>query len=144
MTRSALPDLGTPFGERVRRRLHEEQLIWITTVGKDGTPQSNPVGFLLQDNDSILIYNDARANRLDHVIDRPRVCLHFETDGDPGNVVVFTGTAHRAQDIPLPHENPAWLAKHGDNAARAFGSVEKFSERFPVPLRVEITRTRGV
>jgi predicted pyridoxine 5'-phosphate oxidase superfamily flavin-nucleotide-binding protein len=46
MAESALPDSGTAFGERVRRRLREEQVIWITTVGKDGTPQPNPVGFL--------------------------------------------------------------------------------------------------
>jgi predicted pyridoxine 5'-phosphate oxidase superfamily flavin-nucleotide-binding protein len=38
MAESALPDSGTAFGERVRRRLHEEQIIWITTVGNDGSP----------------------------------------------------------------------------------------------------------
>ncbi|MEV7598970.1 TIGR03667 family PPOX class F420-dependent oxidoreductase [Kitasatospora sp. NPDC089797] len=143
MTESTLPDPGTPFGERVRRRLREEQVIWITTVGKDGTPQPNPVGFLLQDDHSILIYNAVRANRIGHVADRPRVALHFDGDGDGGDIVVFTGTARRVDDVPPPHENQRWLAKYGDSAARAFGSVEAFSERFPVPLRIEITRTRG-
>jgi len=38
MPESVLPDPSTPFGERVRRRLSEEQVIWITTVGKDGAP----------------------------------------------------------------------------------------------------------
>jgi hypothetical protein len=46
-------------------------------------------------------------------------------------------------DVPPPHENQAWLAKYGATAAQAFGSPERFSERFPVPLRVDITRTRG-
>ena len=143
MTESALPDPGTPFGERVRRRLREDQVIWLTTVGKDGTPQPNPVGFLLQDDGSILIYNAAHAKRLDHVADRPQVSLHFDSDGTGGDVVVFTGIARRVDDVPVPHENQAWLAKYGESAARTFGSVEKFSEMFPVPLRVEITRTRG-
>jgi hypothetical protein len=31
-------------GERVRRRLTGEMTIWLTTVGRDGTPQPNPVG----------------------------------------------------------------------------------------------------
>ena len=74
---SALPDSSTEFGERVRRRLHEEQAIWITTVGKDGTPQSNPVGFLFQDDNSILIYNMVNAHRLNHVAERRQVALHF-------------------------------------------------------------------
>lgn len=144
MTNAALPDPSTPFGERVRRRLREEQVIWITTVGTDGTPQPNPVGFLHQDDSSILTYNAANANRIRHVCARPRVALHFDGDGLGGDIVVFTGTAHPAEDVPPPHQNQAWLAKYGAHAARVFGSVEKFSERFPVPMRIEITRTRGL
>jgi hypothetical protein len=40
---SVLPDPATPFGERVARRLREEAVIWLTTMGADGTPQPNPV-----------------------------------------------------------------------------------------------------
>ena len=143
MTESVLSDPNSPFGERVRRRLREEQAIWITTVGKDGTPQPNPVGFLLQDDNSILIYNMARANRINHVVERPRVALHFDGDGHGGDIVVFSGIAPRADDVSPPHENQAWLAKYRDGMARRSGSAEKFSEEFPVPLRIEITGTRG-
>jgi PPOX class probable F420-dependent enzyme len=143
MAEDALPDPGTPFGERVRRRLREEQVIWITTVAKDGTPQPNPVGFLLQDDDSVLIYNDVKANRLNHVNDRPQVALHFDGDGTGGDIVVFTGTARRSDEMPPPHENEAYLAKYGEGMVRLSGSVEKFGKRFSVPLRIEIMRTRG-
>ncbi len=138
-----IPDTSTPFGERVRRRLREEQVIWITVVGEDGTPQPNPVGFLLQDDDSILTYNATDAKRLAHVADRPQVALHFDGDGAGGDIVIFTGTAHRVNDVPPPHENQAWRDKCGDSPARRFGSWEKYGEMFPVPLRIEITRTRG-
>lgn len=143
MTESALPDPSTPFGRRVRQRLREEQVIWIITVGKDGTPQPNPVGFLFQDDGSILIYNAAKANRINHVVDRPSVALHFDGDGTGRDIVVFTGTARRAHGVLPPHENQAFLAKYGDGMAQRSGSAEKFSEDFPVPLRIEITRTRG-
>lgn len=144
MTESVLPDPGTPFGRRVRRRLREEQVIWIATVGRDGTPQPNPVGFLFQDDNSILTYNAANANRISHVVDRPRVSLHFDGDGTGRDIVVLAGTARRTDDVPPPHENDDWLAKYGDGMVREFGSTQKFSERFPVPLRIEITRTRGL
>jgi PPOX class probable F420-dependent enzyme len=143
MTSSALPDPGTPFGQRVLRRLREEQVIWITTVGKDGTPQPNPVGFLFQGDGTVLVYNAAGANRLTHVAERPRVALHFDGDGAGGGIVVLTGTARRADDVPPPHQNRAFLAKYAGGMARHSGSAEKFSEDFPVPLRIEITRARG-
>lgn len=39
-------DLTTEYGARVARRLQDEQVIWLTTVGRDGTPQPNPVWFI--------------------------------------------------------------------------------------------------
>ena len=143
MTESPLPDSSTPFGERARRRLREEQVIWIITVGTDGTPQPNPVGFLFQDDGSILVYSEATAKRVRQVADRPRVALHFDGDGTGGDIVVFTGTARRVDDVPAAHDNPAWLSKYGDSMTRMFGSTERFSERFSVPMRIEIARTRG-
>ncbi|MGD0876456.1 MAG: TIGR03667 family PPOX class F420-dependent oxidoreductase, partial [Acidimicrobiales bacterium] len=58
-------------------------------------------------------------------------------------IVVFTGTACRADDSPPPHENQAFLAKYGDSILRVSESAAAFGKKFPVPLRIEITRTRG-
>ena len=38
---SVIPD--NAFGDRVRRRLRDAELIWFTTTSADGTPQPNPV-----------------------------------------------------------------------------------------------------
>jgi PPOX class probable F420-dependent enzyme len=84
------------------------------------------------------------ANRINHVVDRPQVALHFESDGTGGDIVVFTGTARRADDILPPHENPAFVAKYGDSLLRVSDTAEEFGKKFPVPLRIEITRTRGL
>jgi PPOX class probable F420-dependent enzyme len=60
---AVLPDPSTPFGERVAQRLRDDPVIWLTTVGADGTPQPNPVWFLW-DGESFLTYNRADAKRL--------------------------------------------------------------------------------
>lgn len=143
MADSALPEPGTPFGERVRRRLREEQVVWITTVDKHGIPQPNPVGFLYQDDESVLIYNMLTANRLDNIAHRPHVALHFDGDGSGGDIVVFSGIAHRVDDVPPPHENPAYLTKYGESLLRVSQSAEEFGRKFSVPMRVTITRMRG-
>jgi PPOX class probable F420-dependent enzyme len=62
-----IPDPGSAYGERVRRRLTSEMAIWLTTTGRDGTPQPNPVGFVWDGGDTVLVYSQAGARRLDNI-----------------------------------------------------------------------------
>jgi len=143
MTAEVLPDPTTPFGARVRTRLREEQVIWFTTVGADGTPQPNPVWFLWHEPTTLLVYNRAQANRLTHIRHRPHVALHFDGNGHGGDIVVFTGFARRLAGRPAAHLLPAYLAKYEQEMTRASGSPEAFSEAYPVAVGVEIARVRG-
>src|SRR5690348_7069430 len=85
-----IPDPATAFGERVRRRLTDETAIWLTTVGRDGTPQPNPVGFLWDGRDGLLIYSQANARRLANIRRRPQVSLNLDSHGGE-DVVVLNG-----------------------------------------------------
>jgi hypothetical protein len=38
VTSEVIPGRATAYGERVRLRLTNEMTIWLTTVGRDGTP----------------------------------------------------------------------------------------------------------
>src|SRR5438034_9956157 len=112
MPENVLPDPTTLFGQRVRARLHDEMVIWLTTVGQDGTPQPNPVWFLWDDDDGFLVYNRADAARMQHVRSRPRVSMSFDGNGKGGDIVVFTGPAEQVEGVPAPHEHPDYLAKY--------------------------------
>jgi PPOX class probable F420-dependent enzyme len=138
---SVLPE--GPFGERVARRLRESYAIWLTTVANDGTPQPNPVWFIWDGDDSVLVYNRADAHRLAHIEARPRIALHLDGNGRGGDIVVLAATARRDPDAPAPHENPDYLAKYRDGMTRVSGSPERFSVDYPVPLRIRIRRIRG-
>lgn len=136
----ALPDPSTPFGATVRERLAEDTIIWLTTVGKDGTPQPNPVWFLLE-GESILTYNRSGAHRLTHIKSRPRVSLHLnQRDGD---VVVLVGSAERDDTVPPSDRNPDYVTKYSAAMARVSGSVAKFAAAYPVPMRIRIDSVRG-
>ena len=137
-----LPDPKTPFGERVRHRLREDVVVWLTTVASDLTPQPNPVWFLWE-NDSLLIYNRPTARRLAHVRTRPRVSLNFDGNRRGGDIVVITGSAQVSENEPAPHENALYLAKYRAMMVRVSGSLEEFSRRYGVPLRVRELRARG-
>ena len=131
------------FGERVSRRLREEKVIWLTTVGRDGTPQPNPVWFLWDGADSVLVYNRPNAQRLRHLADRPQLALNLDGNGQGGDIVVVTGTAHRDDTAPAADVHEEYLAKYRDDMARVSGSVEEFAEQYSVPLRIDVRRIRG-
>jgi PPOX class probable F420-dependent enzyme len=142
VTSDVIPDRATAYGERVRRRLTDEMTIWLTTVGRDGTPQPNPVGFLWDGGDSLLTYTQTDARRLANIRRQPLVSLNFDSNGGD-DIVVLTGTAQILDDYPAVPNNPAWLAKYGQAIDARFGSAVKFAERFSVPVRIHLTRVRG-
>lgn len=142
MAADVLPDPATPFGQRVAHRLDTEQVIWFTTVGGDGSPAPNPVWFLWR-RDHLLVYNRPDAYRLAHLRQRPQVSLHFDSDGQGGDIVVLRGHAKLLDDQPLPHELPDYLAKYRPGMVNVSGSPEAFGAAFPVAVRVEITKVRG-
>ena len=132
----------TAVGERVRRRLSEEMTIWLTTVGRDGTPQPNLVGFLWDGGDSLLAYNQKDARRLANIRRQPRVSLNFDSNGG-GDIAVLTGTAEVLDNHPTASGNSAWLEKYGQAIDTRFGGAATFAARFPVPVRIRLTRVRG-
>jgi PPOX class probable F420-dependent enzyme len=142
VTDDVLPDPATRFGARVAKRLRDEIVIWLTTVGADGTPQPNPVWFLA-DGSTILVYNQTTARRLVHIRRNPRVALNFDGDDRGGDIIVLSGRAEIVDNQPLAHEVPAYLDKYSAAAARVSGDVEAFSAAYPVALRITIDKVRG-
>ncbi|MEO8889383.1 MAG: pyridoxamine 5'-phosphate oxidase family protein [Jatrophihabitantaceae bacterium] len=100
-----LPEAGSPFGARVRERLTGSQLAWLTSTGADGTPQPNPVWFLWDGAERVVVYNRPAALRLKHIARRPRVALNLDGDGHGGDIIVLTGDATLAPDTAPAHEN---------------------------------------
>lgn len=95
-----LPDESSTFGQRVRARLRDESLIWLTTTGADGTPQPNPVWFLWDGADTLIVYNRADARRHEHVAVRPRVSLNLDGNGQGGDIVVLPVSPSRRWTNP--------------------------------------------
>jgi PPOX class probable F420-dependent enzyme len=143
MTNSeVLPDPSTTLGKRIRARLTEEIVLWLTTVGADGTPQPNPVWFLWEGEDSLLVYNRADAHRLTHMRTRPRVSLNFDGNGRGGDILVLTGTAELLEGFPSADTYKPYTDKYAEEISRAFGTAENFARQYPVAMRIRITRIR--
>ena len=137
-----MPAGDTDLGRRLRRRLEEDRVVWLTTVAADGTPQPNPVWFIVE-GDELLVWNRADAHRLAHLRRRPRATLNFNSSASGGDILVITGEARRDDGAPLPHEVPAYVEKYGDAMRRISGSLEGFSGEYPVLLRIRPDRVRS-
>ncbi len=139
-----LPDAATPFGARAARRLHDDRLIWFTTVDAKETPQPTPVWFLWDDAMStILIYSRADAKRLSHLRKNSRVSLNFDGNGQGGDIIVITGEARVSPDDPPADRLPAYAEKYRDFIARRYETPEKFASIYSVALRVYPGALRG-
>src|SRR5919206_3157126 len=103
-------DTSSAFGRRVVERLQNEQVIWLTTVSADGTPQPSPVWFLW-DGQQVLMYSMPNTPKLRHIQANPRVALNFDSD-QGGDVVILTGQAQIAESESAANETAAYLEKY--------------------------------
>jgi PPOX class probable F420-dependent enzyme len=139
---SVLPPPTTPFGERVARRLRDEPIIWLTTVGADGTPHPNPVWFLW-DGSSVLVYSLTSAVRNQNIQRAPHVALNFDGNGQGGDIIVITGEAHISSNELSADQNAEYVAKYQDRIARSFGTPTDFAAKYGTAIRITPRKVHG-
>jgi PPOX class probable F420-dependent enzyme len=135
-------DERTELGARAARHLREDVVVWLTTVSPAGAPLPNPVWFLWDGADEVVVYS-LDGLRVRHIAANPRVTLNFAGDGRGGDIVVLSGAATIARDAPRSDQTPAYQAKYATHIARIGLTPASFAERYCVPLRIRLTRLRG-
>lgn len=139
-----LPDDGTPFARNVRRRAQEEYIMWLVTVDKRGAPQPTPIWFWWDEaTSSFLVYNMARAKRLEVLAQHSQVAMHFNGDATGSGIIVFSGHAQLSPDEPPADQHPLYLAKYHHWMTSMFGTPEKFAAEYSVALRIYPKKVRG-
>lgn len=136
-------DLNSKFGRSVKRHLKNDYVIWLTTVDSTLTPQPRPVWFLWE-NDSFLIFSKPDAHKVKHIVNHPRVSLHFNTDetGDH-HVIVFAGEAVIDSNCPPAYKIPAYLKKYKRGILDLDMTPEGFSAEYSTAIRIQPTEVRG-
>lgn len=135
-------DPSNEFHARVTDRLAEESTAWLVTTGSDGTPQPNPIWFLWDGGDTVLIYS-VEAAKTRHIQARPRVAFTLNTDNHGDNVVIFTGSAVVDYTQPKASENQAYLAKYGGSLPGIGFTPETFAAEYRAPIVVTLEKLRG-
>jgi PPOX class probable F420-dependent enzyme len=112
----------------IAERLHNEKVIWLTTVNKESIPQPTPVWFYW-DGSAFIIYTRPNSFKMKNIFENPHVSINFEGANElGGDVVIFTGTAFpKGQQSSL---DPNYLEKYA-SSIKAWGtSVEEYSKLY--------------
>jgi PPOX class probable F420-dependent enzyme len=133
-------DTTTEFGVRVARRLEQEQIGWLTTVGASMIPQPNPVWFLWHA-DTIVLMSKPDAVKVRNIVHNPKVALNLETGVGGEDVVVITGTA--AISTLTAAERAAYLMKYAEGIVHLGQTEAAFAAMYSTVLRITPTRLRG-
>jgi PPOX class probable F420-dependent enzyme len=135
-------DTSTEYGARAARHLQDDLVVWLTTVGADGTPQPSPVWFVW-DGDTALIYSQPSTPKLRNIERHPRVSLHFNCTPTGGDVVILTGDASVEPGAAPVNANPPYVDKYTDRIQRNGMTPDTFARSYSVAIRVRPTSLRG-
>lgn len=137
-----MSDWSGEIGRHVEARLHDDRVIWLTTVGDDLGPHPRPVWFLW-DGEAFTIYSQAGTWKVRHISVRPHVSLHLNSDKVGDDVVVFLGRASILEGGLPADRNEPYVEKYRQDMAGLGMSPEEFARDYRVVVRVTPTRVRG-
>ena len=135
-------DTSTEFGQRAAHHLAEDRIVWLTTVGTDGSPQPSPVWFLW-DGETALMFSQPNTPKLRNIEQNPHVSLNFAGDGYGGDIVILSGEATVHPDGARADMVPAYVEKYREGMQRIGMTPDAFAQAYSVPVRIRPTRLRG-
>ncbi len=134
-------DLTTEFGQRVEKRLSEDDVIWFTTVSPKGIPAPNPVWFFW-DGEEIIVYSKPDSYRVRNIQQNPKVALNLEgADALGNNVIILQGDASLNPDYKTIH--PDYAAKYARYLPDLHVTMDELATVYTIEIRVRLPRVRG-
>lgn len=135
-------DFTSPFGKRMLHRLRDEQIIWLTTIGADATPQPRPVWFHW-DGETALIFSQVDAAKVHHIRRNPHVAVNFNTDTEGDDVGVFIGQASLLDKPVDPQRLEAYIRKYEEGIRGLGMTPEQMLAEYSLAILFAPTSMRG-
>lgn len=135
-------DLSTARDRAIDRRLREDLIIWLTTVGPDGRPHSVPVWFWW-DGEAILIFSEPATRKIRDLRGNPAVVLALETRDDGEEVIFFEGEAELTAEPSTALMPPGFGEKYAHLFPRIGSTPEAMAAQYSQPIRVRGARVKA-
>ena len=123
------------------KRLRDEKIAWLTTVRRDGQPQSSPVWFLWRDGE-VVVYSKPTTQKVRNVQSNPRVGVHLRDVDEGSDIISIEGDATIDEQYPSAAAIPAYVTKYKAMIADLGMDPAGFAKAYSVPIRIRPTRMR--
>ena len=123
------------------KRLRSEKVAWLTTVRRDGQPQSSPVWFLQIDGE-IVVYSKPTTQKVRNVQANPKVAIHLRDVDEGSDIVSIEATAEIDEAYPAASAIPAYVKKYRAMIADLRMDPNSFAKAYSVPIRIRPTKMR--
>jgi len=122
-------------------RLRREKIAWLTTVRRDGQPQSSPVWFLYVDGE-IVVYSKPTTQKVRNVRSNARVAVHLRDVDEGSDIVSIEGTAEIDESYPAAAAIPEYVTKYRAMISDINMDPDSFAKSYSVPVRIRLTKIR--
>jgi PPOX class probable F420-dependent enzyme len=127
--------------DHAERRLREEKIAWLTTVRRDGQPQSSPVWFLWRDSE-VVVYSRPATQKVRNVRENPQVAVHLRDIDEGSDIISIEGMAELDDAYPSAATIPAYVEKYRAMIADLKMDPKSFAKAYSMPIRIRPTKLR--
>lgn len=124
-------------------RLESDVVAWLTTVSAAGVPSTAPVWYMVDGEDSIVLYSRDPSVRVSNIAANPNVTLALNSDRYGEDIVVVNGTAVIDPSLPSFSDNQVYLERYQPRLDAYEWTPEWFARNYPTAIRITITSIRG-
>jgi PPOX class probable F420-dependent enzyme len=122
-------------------RLVSEKIAWLTTVRRDGQPQSSPVWFLWRGGE-IVVYSKPTTQKVRNIRANAKVAIHLRDVDEGSDIVSIEGTAEIDESYPPAAAIPEYVTKYRAMIADIKMDPDSFAKSYSVPVRIRPSKIR--
>ncbi|HAF10218.1 MAG TPA: TIGR03667 family PPOX class F420-dependent oxidoreductase [Chloroflexi bacterium] len=122
-------------------RLRDEKVAWLTTVRRDGQPQSSPVWFLWRDGE-VIVYSRPTTQKLRNLQANSKAAVHLRDIDDGSDIVSLEGEAVIDERYPQAAAIPEYVEKYRSMIADLRMDPASFAKAYSTPIRIRPARVR--
>lgn len=123
------------------QRVAQDGVAWLTTITDTGAPAPNPVWFV-SDGGKLVVFAEPASRKVHNIQQRPRVCLHFNSDPGGSDIVIINGFAEVILD-QVPTDHDAYIQKYMSHISDILEmGMETFDATYAALIRIDPSRVR--